>query len=270
MKQNDNQKLLTYNDVAEMAGVSSQKVRSDRKARHIFCVPELLPKVRFTEQEAKEYAEWASANGRLAMDFDLTQPFKILPTMPRVHKFFGDPSKYSGGINLAISERGTFINLNRMKQITPYKTGNGHLQITLHNGLQPCAHDLVNLVWNDNSKWKPITHHINNIKTDNRACNLISLFYDEHEQAHKLMNAIKTATSKAEKTAARKEYRNFIKEMRADNKEKVKEDLRVIDNLDFPTNEKHKNYMIVTEKSWQKYLQTGNDNDLVVRGEYFK
>ena len=259
--------LLTYAQVAKIAGVSFYKVKSDREAPipRIFCVKELLPKVRFTEQEAREYSNWVTAHGKIKMDFDMTQNYRFLPTSPRVHKFVSDPKKFSGGIILAISQNGDFINTGRMQKMTPYKTGNGHLQINLQNGFQPCAHDLVNLVWNDNAKFKPHVHHINGIKTDNRACNLISLFEDEHRHAHHLMADIEKATSKEEKAVARKAYRNFIKKMRADNKELYKEDLRVIDDLDFPG----ESYMFVTEKSWQKYLQSGNEYDLVIRGQYF-
>ena len=259
------EKQLTYGEVAKIAGVSEGKVRSDRKAKHIFNIIELEPRIRFTEEEARGYAEWVALKGNLTMDFDMTQSYRILPTGLRVHKFFGNPKKYSGGINLGISKDGVFINLNRMKRITPYKTGNGHLQVTLYNGLQPCAHDLVNLVWNDNGKFKAHVHHINGNKTDNRACNLISLTEGEHKKAHQLMESIAIAKSIEEKAEARKAYRVFIKEMRADNKEKHKEDLRVIDDLDYPDEA----YMFVTEQSWQKYLQSGNESDLVIRGQHF-
>lgn len=259
--------LLTTQKVAKIANVSAYKVRSDMEAdiSRIFCVEELLPKVRFTEQEAREYSEWVAAHGNIKMDFDMTQDYRFLPTSPRVPKFIIDPKKYSGGIILAISKKGDFININRMKKITPYQTGNGHLQVALHNGLQPCAHDLVNLVWNDNGKFKPHVHHINGNKTDNRAANLISLTVEEHKHAHKLMDAIKTALTKEEKAVARKVYRDFIKEMRADNKELYKEDLRVIDDLDYPG----EGYMFVTQKSWEKYLESGNEYDLVIRGQHY-
>ncbi len=268
-KKENNQKLLTYNDVAKMAGVTPQKVRSDRALKRINNLQNLEPKILFTEEESKEYAEWVAKKGNLAMDFNLTVPYRILPTGRRVHKFFGNPEKYRNGINLAINKNGDFINLNRMKKIKPYQTGNGHLQINLWNGCQPLAHDLVNLLWNDNAKCKPNTHHINGIKTDNRAVNLISMFDNEHQHAHKLIKAIKAATSRKEKAVAKKEYRDFIKSIRADNKEMVKEDLRIIDDLDFPSDSRHQNYMLVTEQSWRKYLHTGNESDLVIRGEYF-
>ncbi len=270
MKNNYDKKygdLLTTQKVAKMANVSDYKVKSDMESNipHIFCVNELLPKVRFTEQEAREYSDWVAAHGNVKMDFDMTQEYKFLPTSPRVHKFFGNPKKHGGGIVLAISRKGDFINMNRMQKIMPYKTGNGHLQVTLHNGLQPCAHNLVNLVWNDNALWKLHVHHINEIKADNRACNLISLTVEEHKHAHRLLDAIKTASTKEEKVAARKAYRDFIKRMRIDNKEAHKEDLRVIGDLDYPG----ESYMFVTQKSWEKYLESGNEYDLVIRGQYY-
>lgn len=98
---------------------------------------------------------------------------------------------------------------------------------------------------------------------------VISLFEDEHKQAHKLLDQIKNATTKGEKAKAKKAYRDFIKQKRADNKENHKEDLRIIDDLDYPSDDEHQNYMVVTEKSWEKYLETGNDMDLVIRGEFF-
>ena len=264
----EKEKHLTYGQVAKLAGVSESKVRSDRKAGKIFCEEKELPKVRFTMEEAKGYAEWVASKGNLTMDFVLTE-YRILPTGIRAHKFFANPDKYRGGINIAVSRNGDFVNLNRMQRITPYKTGNGHLQVKLWNGFQPCAHDLVNFLWNDNALWKPYTHHINGDKTDNRAVNLISLTGEEHKYAHKLMDAIKAATTKEERAAARKAYSDFIKEMRKANKETQKEDLRIIWHLDYPSDESHHYYMFVTEKSWQKYLQTKNDMDLDIRGECF-
>ncbi len=261
--------LLTYKQVAEIAGVDIGKVRSDKSAKRINNIEELEPQIRFTVEEAEEYAEWVASKGNLAMDFDLSQPYKILPTGVRAHKFFGNPDKYRGGINIAVSRQGDFVNLNRMKKITPYKTGNGHLQIKLWNGFQPCAHDLVNFLWNDNALWKPHTHHISGDKTDNRAVNLISLTVEEHKYAHKLMDAIKIGASKEEKTVARKVYSEFIKEMRKANKETKKEDLRIIGHFDYPSDESHHYYMFVTERSWEKYLKTKNDMDLEIRGECF-
>ena len=263
------EKYLTYGQVAKLAGVSESKVRSDRKAGKIFCEEKELPKVRFLMEEAKGYAEWVASKGNLTMDFDLTQPYKMLPTGVRTHKFFSNPDKYRGGINIAVNRNGDFVNLNRMQRIKPYKTGNGHLQVKLWNGFQLCTHDLINFLWNDNALCKPHTHHINGVKTDNRAVNLISLTVEEHKHAHKLMNAIKAATTKEERTAAKKTYSVFIKEMRKANKETQKEDLRIIWHLDYSSDDSHHYYMFVTEKSWQKYLQTKNDMDLEIRGECF-
>ena len=43
----------------------------------------------------------------------------------------------------------------------------------------------------------------------------------------------------------------------------------MIDKLEHPSDDEHQNYMVVTEKSWEKDLETGNDMDLVIRGEFF-
>ena len=83
------------------------------------------------------------------------------------------------------------------------------------------------------------------------------------------MNLIEKATTPEAKAKAQKEYDEFIEKIKTDNKEINKEDLRVIDNLDYPSNEKNKRYMFVTEKSYQKYLTTNNDMDLDIRAEYY-
>ena len=64
----------------------------------------------------------------------------------------------------------------------------------------------------------------------------------------------------------KKEYLDLVNSIEADNSECV-EDLRIIPHLDFSSDGKVKYYHYVTEESYQKYLITQNEGDLVIKGE---
>lgn len=83
------------------------------------------------------------------------------------------------------------------------------------------------------------------------------------------MKLIEKADTPAERVKAQKEYDDFIEKIKTDNKESNKEDLHVIDHLDYPSDENSNRYMFVTEKSYQIFLTTNNDMDLDIRAEYY-
>ena len=65
---------------------------------------------------------------------------------------------------------------------------------------------------------------------------------------------------------AKEEYYDFIKMIEKENSESF-EDLRIIPHLDYEDGKSYSYYMYVTEKSYQLYLQTENENDLEIKGE---
>lgn len=261
-------KFYTTKEAAEMAGVPERRIKYARQKKWIENVKELEPKIRFTKAEIENYKKIVQErkDRKRTLDFDLTQNYKFLPTTPRAPKFYGNPTKFQGGIIVAVGDGGTIVNCNTMRQLKPYQTGNGHLQLTLRNGYQPTVETMVGLLHCDNAKYKQIFHHINGVKTDNRASNLLAVTDEEHKKAHRLLKLIKNAQTPNEIDSAKREYQKFIETVQADNKETQKEDLRIIDDLDYPGQA----YMFVTEKSYQKYLKSGNESDLVIRAEIFK
>lgn len=263
-----NTKYLTTKEAAQLANVTESQINYARKMHRIENVKAFEPRIKFTEDEVIRFKQTVKEkeNKSRTLNFDLTQNYRFLPTCPRVHKCFGNPTKFQSSIIFAVGDGGTIVNVNTMRQMTPYKTGNGHLQVNLQNGYQPEVQTLVGLLHCDNGKLKSIFHHINGKKQDNRAVNLLAVNDDEHKKAHRLFDAITNAKTQEELNAAEIAYQEFIAEVQKDNAETVKEDLRVIDDLDFPGEA----YMFVTEDSYQTFLETGNESDLKIRAQYFK
>lgn len=259
---------LTTEQAAELANVTEAQIVYARKQHRIENIKALEPKIRFSEDEVIRFKQTVKEKEEKTrtLDFDLSQNYKFLPVCPRVHKCFGDPTKFQSSIIFAVGEDGTIVNVNTMRKVEPYKTGNGHLQVNLQNGYQPLVNTLVGLMHCENGKFKSKFHHINGIKTDNRATNLLAVTDAEHGMAHRLLDAVKNAKTPEELEAAEAAYNQFIAEVREDNRERFKEDLRVIDDLDFPGEA----FMFVTEESHEVYLKTKNESDLVIRAQYFK
>ncbi len=261
-------KYLTTEEAAQMANVTKSQINYARQMLRIQNVKAFEPQIRFTEDEVIRFKQTVKEkeNKSRTLNFDLSQNYKFLPTCPRVHKCFGNPTKFQSSIIFAVGDGGTIVNVNTIRQMKPYQTGNGHLQVNLQNGYQPEVQTLVGLLHCENGKFKPEFHHINGKKQDNRAVNLLAVTDNEHKKAHRLLDAVTNAKTPEELKAAETAYNEFIAEVRKDNEEAVKEDLRVIDDLDFPG----KAYMFVTEDSYQTYLVTGNESDLKIRAQYFK
>ena len=267
-------KYYSVRQVAELVNVKENTIRYALKKGYINPVDELFPAIRFTEDEIDNYKKQLdNRKGNrypksIELNFSQNENYKFLPTTSRINKYFGNPEKYKGNSIFLIGDLGTIVNASTMRESKPYITGNGHLQVNI-NGFQPTVQTLVGLMHCDNRLYKNIFHHINGNKEDNRAINLVAVFDDEHGEAHRLMNLIDKAETPEKRVKAQKDYDDFIERIKADNKESNKEDLHVIDHLDYLSNENGKRFMIVTEKSFQKYLLTGNEMDLVIRAEYF-
>lgn len=261
--------LYSVKEVATMVGVSEFKVRYDEKHGRIKKEDDCKP-MKFSLESVKDYKILIKnkETKKAILDFNINERFKFLPASPRFHKMM-NPEKYHSNICLAVGEYGTIINCNTMKKLKPYYTGNGHTQIDLQNGHQINTQVLVKMMWCDNGKFKSDTHHINGIKDDNRAINLVSVNGEEHKKAHKLLDMILSSSTYEELNQSLTEYCRFVEEIRKDNKEDIKEDLHLIDDIFFPSDSKHNRYMFVTEESYQKFLESNDENDLVIRGQYY-
>lgn len=207
------------------------------------------------------------SNGK-RLDFDITEAFKFLPSFPRTNRVI-NPQKYKGKTVYAIGCNGTIINTNRMCKVEPYTTGNGHLQVKLFDRIQPVVQQLVAMMWCPNAKCKNIVHHIDGKKQNNSYKNLLWVDNVEHGKLHRMMDEIKKYHENGDvekELNAQKEYFDLVNLIEANNSETV-EDLRIIPHLDYSSNGKVKYYHYVTEESYQKYLVTQNEGDLVIKGE---
>lgn len=269
-----NTKLYSIREAAALLKIKENALRYAYKKGYIKPKEEILPTIRFTSEEIENFRTKLKSRKRnrypknVTLNFSQNENYKFLPTTSRINKFFGDPDKFKGNSIFLVGDCGTIINASTIRESKPYHTGNGHLQVYI-NGFQPTVQSIVGLLFCDNKHHKRIFHHINGIKTDNRAINLVAVSDDEHGEAHRLMNLIEKAETPEERVIAQKDYDEFIEKIKADNKEINKEDLHVIGNLDYPNNQKNRRYMFVTEKSYQKYLLTRNEMDLDIRAEYY-
>ena len=263
---------LPLSKLEKITGITQGKLRYAYKVKEEFSI-EPTGVAKISIKEVLDYMERKDKEKKLGKEvcFNINESFKFLPSFPRTHCVI-NPKRFRGNTVYAVGNKGTIINVNRMTEVKSHITGNGHLQVKLDGtfeNVQPTVQSLVSLMWCCNEKGKSITHHIDGDKLNNDYRNLIMMTDIEHKKAHSLMDKIneyrETKNTDGEK-AATEEYLNFIKLIEQDNYEPI-EDLRIIPHLDYPDGGKLDNYMYVTEESYQLYLQSGNERDLVIKGE---
>lgn len=264
----DQNDFLPISKISEIIGVSATKIRKEIKDGNIKAEKRGVTKIQVSEAlRYHRQKQEEKLNGK-NLDFDITEAFKFLPSFPRTNRVI-NPKKYRGQIVYAIGCNGTILNTNRMRKVEPYPTGNGHLQVKLFDRIQPGVHQLVSLMWCNNAKCKNKVHHKDGNKKNNNYKNLLCVSDEEHGKLHLMLDAIKKyqKNSDVEKEKiAQKEYLDYMKAIEEDNYEPA-EDLRIISHLDFSSDKTAIYYHYVTEESYQKYLITQNESDLVIRGE---
>lgn len=110
-------------------------------------------------------------------------------------------------------------------------------------------HILVGLTQCDNALHKSILHHIkpiniNDMKiSDHTADNLIYVWKHQHYYLHKLL-----------KEGKEKEYKEMIKEIKKENKQKAYR----IPHPDYTPNEKWNHWLYLDEKGYKKFKKSGN------------
>lgn len=114
-----------------------------------------------------------------------------------------------------VGSRGTIVNITLGHIFKQSKTD--QYIFTSINGDFNYIHRFVGEIWLPNLKKKPEIHHINRIKSDERACNLVWVTDAEHSQCHALLKSIDKATDKASRAAARQTYRAYIQQLKVDN-----------------------------------------------------
>jgi len=264
----DQNEFLPISKISSIIGVSPTKIRSEIADDKIHAEKRGVTKIQVREvMRYLKQKQTENLTGK-PLDFDITEAFKFLPSFPRTNKVI-NPNKYKGQTVYAVGCNGTILNTNRTCKVEPYTTGNGHLQVKLFNRIQPGVHQLVSLMWCNNAKHKNNVHHIDGNKKNNNYKNLLCANDAEHGKLHSLMDAVKkhhnNGNVEAAKTA-QKEYLDYVRTIEIDNMEST-EDLRIIPHLDFSSDGKVTYYHYVTEESYQKYLISQNEGDLVIRGE---
>lgn len=264
----DQNEYLPISKISRLIGISAPKIRQEIANGHIDAEKIGVTKIRVSEAlRYHRQKQEEKLNGK-NLDFDITEAFKFLPSFPRTNRVI-NPQKYRGKTVYAIGCNGTIINTNRMCRVEPYITGNGHLQVKLFDRIQPAVQQLVAMMWCNNAKCKNIVHHIDGEKQNNNYKNLLCVDAEEHGKLHSLMDAIKSYQKNGDvekEMITKKAYFDLVNSIEADNSESI-EDLRIIPHLDFSSDGKVKYYHYVTEESYQKYLITRNEGDLVIKGE---
>ena len=137
----------------------------------------------------------------------------------KVESFKHKPRTDKDESHIMIGDFGTIINLTTGRIYNRKSAaGNGHLQVTIDNK-DLLIHRLVAELFCPNMKGKSDVHHLNEIKTDNRATNLIWCTIEEHRKLHRLLNAIYDAPEE-EKSAKQKDYNDFLRWLKFDNETK--------------------------------------------------
>ena len=264
----DQNEYLPISKISRLMGISDTKIRQEIRDKNIYA--EKLGVTKIQVSEALRYLlqkQEEKLKGK-TLDFDTTEAFKFLPSFSRTNRVI-NPQKYKGQIVYAVGCNGTIINTNRMCRVEPYLTGNGHLQVKLFDRIQPVVQQLVAMMWCPNAKCKNKVHHIDGKKQNNNYKNLLWVDDIEHGRLHTMMDEIKKYHENGDvekEMNAQKEYFDLVNGIEANNSETV-EDLRIIPHLDYSSDGKVKYYHYVTEESYQKYLITQNEGDLVIKGE---
>lgn len=267
----DDNTPLSFNIIEKITGISKSRLYYAKAKNEIDIPSDGVAKI--TIKNALEYQERKIREKKMGKDicFNINESFKFLPSYPRTHCLM-NPKKFRGNTVYAVGNNGTIINVNRMTVVKPHITGNGHYQVRLDGllkNLQPTIQSLVSLMWCCNAKGKNSTHHIDNNKLNNNYLNLLPVTDTEHRKAHNMLDKIeffrKSGETESEKEAI-EEYYNFINQVKEDNYEE-QPDLRVISHLDYKDDKSHNYYMYVTEESYQCYLESGNEAELVIKGE---
>jgi hypothetical protein len=262
---------LPFSVIQKLTGISAGKLRYAKSKDKIDINTEGVAKISI--KNALAYQEQKNREKNIGKDicFNINESFKFLPSFPRTH-YVMNPRKFRGNTVYAVGNNGTIININRVQEVQSHKTGNGHLQVRLDGifkSVQPTIQQLVALMWCCNAKDKKIVHHIDCVKTNNNYKNLIYVTDVQHKKAHSMIDIIKECREKGNKkceAAAITEYLEYIKTIEVENYEPVV-DLRIIPHLDYKNSKNLDYYMYVTEESYQLYLQTNNESDLVIKGE---
>ena len=177
--------------------------------------------VKFNIVQTADGQQFTAYNGKITINVNLTvygQKSKdIINQIPLNEKFLHTPRKNKDDTHYLVGNRGTIINLSLGHLLQPDDVASSGYIVLYINGQSVYLHRLVAYTWLKNLKNKTDLHHINRNKLDDRPSNLVWVTKDQHAKCHNLLKAIDRATDKSSRAAARKDYREYIKQLRRDN-----------------------------------------------------
>ncbi len=261
------EKLLTVKELANFVGLSEPQVWNYINKGIIPTLKEGITKIK--ESDAIEFKEWYEnkKSGIVESTFmlDWDESLKILPTFPYIPNLANPEAykKYAHKPCFLVSNKGNIINASTLRKRKVCEVDHEYLQVNLYGfsrkGTQPLVHQLVALLWCPNYLNKKEIHHIDLNRKNNVFDNLLWVTEKEHDEIHNLLKSVNNDINNPE-------YRKRIKEIQeANSYPDGVEPSRVIHHLDYKDSPNC--YMYVTPKSYEKYLETENENDLVIIGE---
>lgn len=245
---------ISEKEAAEICGVSVQSVAYHRRKGHITPLRE-KPIVLYDLQDVmalkislrKEIGKYYSASQPLdktniicpfrGLTWEKDESFRFLDLF-HFPKLKGDPLKYYTSKRYAVSNKGRVVDLDMGKEVALQKVHGGYLQAPLKDpfrrkgSIHPMAHTLVGLLWCENGRYCSEFHHLNAVKDDNRAENLLPCTHQENLHADDLLREYK---QNPEDENLKKAYEDYIEMIRTLNKENADEFRVVIDPDDDDT-----------------------------------
>ena len=239
---------ISEKEAAEICGVSVPAVAYHRKKGHIIPVQKspivlydltdvMALKLSLRKEIGQYYSDDTTTDiGNVispfgALSWDRDESFRFLDLF-HFPKLIGNPLKYYSTKRYAVSNKGRIIDLDMGKEVALQKVSGGYLQAPLKDpfkkksSIRAMAHTLVGLLWCDNGRYFTEFHHLNAVKSDNRAENLIPCTHPENLRADELLRAWK---KKPEDEKLKEAYEKYIEEIRAKNRENADEFRVVID-----------------------------------------
>ena len=254
--------FLKLKEAAELIGKSVSTIRNYIDEGYISCYRKGDAKAVCKEELLAfvEKSRYVSIFGYMDLDEgDSLRPLDSFNAIP----LFSNPMKYETSHAYMVSCYGRIFNITSGIELSQSNAAHGYKQVSL-NCYEKCfparVHRLVAFVWCENGKNKAEVHHIDGIKENNRADNLIFLTVEEHNLADKML-------AEAKRKKDFKDYNQYIECMRKDNECKEK-------NYAFldARNGRSLDYLYISRQAYRDLKDGKYDSEHIpaseIRGEY--
>lgn len=179
-----------------------------------------LNDIKFNIVPTAKGQKFVSCDGKLEINVNLSvfgkKDIDVIDLIPTGEKFLHLSPKKESDSHFMLGNKGSVINLTKGHLLIAYPNQKGYLMLSI-NGKYGKLHRFIGKLWLPNLKNKPLVHHINKNRLDNRTCNLVWCTDAQHAKCHQLLKQIDKAKDKSSRAAARQNYRDYIKFLRRDN-----------------------------------------------------